>query len=62
MAILHFKKAYRLSADILILEKLNKMLFNKGLEMIKQGSYDEVLELFNKDMNLIEKIKTGDTA
>jgi hypothetical protein len=29
------------------------MLFNKGLEMIQQGSYDEVLELFNEDMNLI---------
>jgi len=34
MAILHFKKAYRLSADKNILKKLNKMLFNKGLEMI----------------------------
>ena len=29
------------------------MLFNKGLEMIQQGSYDEVLELFNEDMTLI---------
>ena len=35
MAILHFKKAYRLSADDRILQKLNTMLFNKGLEMIQ---------------------------
>ena len=62
MAILHFKKAYRLSTEKRIFDKLNRMLFNKGLEMIKHGSYDEVLELFNEDMNLIEKIKTGDTS